>query len=293
VLRRPHLLALVAACACSALLLPAGTVARPTGAVGSCIAGSDWGTAKPELADRVVALVNVFRARHGLRPLHENSTLAAAAGWKARHMARYGYMSHDDPAPPVSRTTAQRIAACGYGGGGWGENIAYGYPSPEQVMEGWLNSPGHRANITNGSYTAIGVGAAAHNGRLFWAQAFGVAAPSAVRTPARTRPAVQPRPTLVTSQLFHLKRRPHAGRKYLGQILVLDKDGERVRSGRVLCRARVAGRPAWNGVHRFRRGLATCVWRTPAWAHGRRLTGTIRVTNSRGLALRWFSRRIR
>ncbi len=293
-LRRPHLIGLVVGCALAASLLPAGTVAKPAAAVGSCVPGADWGAAKPELADRVVALVNGFRARHGLRPLHQTSTLTGAATWKARHMAKYGYMSHDDPAPPVSRSTAQRIAACGYGGGAWGENIAYGYSTPEQVVDGWLNSPGHRANIVSGSYNAIGVGAAAHGGRMFWAQAFGVASASAPRTQASVRrPSVRPKVTLVSSQLFHLKRRPHAGRKYVGQILVLAKGGERVTSGRVRCVARVGGRPAWNGVHRFHRGLATCIWRTPRWAHGHVLAGTIRVSSPKGYSVRWFSRRIR
>ncbi len=166
-------------------------------------------------------------------------------------------------------------------------------------MDGWLNSPGHRANIAGSAYSAIGVGAAVHNGRVFWAQAFGVvtggAPPQAqpvVRREAR-RPAVQARISLVSSQLFHLKRRPNAGRKYLGQILVLTKDGQRITDGIARCSARVAGRPAWNGVHRFKNGIATCIWRTPRWAHGRMLTGTIRVWSPKGFAMRWFSRRVR
>lgn len=305
-MRRPHLIGLVVGCAVATFLVPAGSVANPSGAVGSCIPGADWGAAKPELAEDVVGLVNAWRARQGLRALRQTSTLTAAATWKARHMAKYGYMSHDDPAPPVSRSTGQRIAACGYDAGTWGENIAYGYRTPAQVMDGWLTSPGHRANIASPAYSAIGVGAAVENGRLFWAQAFGVvtggappqarppqAEPVARPRPQTRRPAVQPRVSLVSSQLFHLKRRPHAGRKYLGQILVLNKDGQRATDGIVRCSARVAGRPAWNGVHRFKAGIATCIWRTPRWAHGARLTGTIRVWTSKGFAMRWFSRRVR
>ena len=52
-----------------------------------------------------------------------------------------------------------------------GENIAYGYPTPQDVMTGWLNSPGHKANIENASYRAIGIGAAGST--VFWAQDFG------------------------------------------------------------------------------------------------------------------------
>jgi hypothetical protein len=104
-------------------------------------------------------------------------------------MARYLYMTHNDPAPPVARSTADRMAACGVTGG-WGENIAYGYSTPEAVMQGWLNSPGHRANIENGSYRSIGVGAAVgSNGRVYWAQAFSTQAGSTPPPPPPPAPA--------------------------------------------------------------------------------------------------------
>jgi uncharacterized protein YkwD len=87
-------------------------------------------------------------------------------------MARFGYMSHTghDGSGP-----AQRIRAAGYQiTGAWAENIARGYPSPAAVMDGWLNSPGHRANIVNCSLRAIGVGVVrSTGGRLYWTQDFG------------------------------------------------------------------------------------------------------------------------
>ena len=87
-------------------------------------------------------------------------------------MANYGYMAHDDPAPPVSRSTGERMAACGVTGS-WGENIAAGFPSPASVVNGWLNSPGHRANIENPSYVSMGSGAAASaSGQIYWAHTF-------------------------------------------------------------------------------------------------------------------------
>ena len=87
-------------------------------------------------------------------------------------MAKYGYMAHDDPAPPVSRSTGERMAACGVTGS-WGENIAAGYPSPASVVNGWLNSPGHRANIENPNYVSMGAGAASSaSGQLYWAHTF-------------------------------------------------------------------------------------------------------------------------
>ena len=62
-------------------------------------------------------------------------------------MAHRRYLAHNDPAPPVGRTVGQRLAACGFAGVGWGENIANGYRTAEAVVGGWLSSPGHRANI--------------------------------------------------------------------------------------------------------------------------------------------------
>lgn len=54
-----------------------------------------------------------------------------------------------------------------------GENIAYGQPTAQAVMDAWMNSPGHRANILNSSYTQIGVGAVAdNNGTIYWTQDF-------------------------------------------------------------------------------------------------------------------------
>src|SRR6187200_895625 len=129
-------------------------------AAGDCSPGSDWGTPRADFAAQTVDLVNAHRAGLGLRQLTVGSALQAAAVWKARHMAQYNYMAHDDPAPPVSRSTGERMAACGVTGS-WGENIAAGFPSPAAVVQGWLNSPGHRANIENPNYVSIGSGAAA------------------------------------------------------------------------------------------------------------------------------------
>jgi uncharacterized protein YkwD len=154
---------------------PTGVPGAPSAAqavVGDCTPGSDWGTLRTDFATRVVELVNQHRASLGLSQLAVATAPTNAAVWKARHMAKYLYMTHDDPAPPVARTTAQRMEACGVTGG-WGENIAYGYSTPEAVMQGWLGSAGHRANIENPSYRSIGVGSAASStGRVYWAQAF-------------------------------------------------------------------------------------------------------------------------
>ena len=53
-----------------------------------------------------------------------------------------------------------------------GENIAYGQSTPQQVMNAWMNSSGHRANILNENFTTIGVGYTVINGTAYWAQLF-------------------------------------------------------------------------------------------------------------------------
>jgi hypothetical protein len=125
-------------------------------------------------AAEVLTLTNAHRASLGLGPLAPSASLTDAATWKAAHMAGYEYMSHDDPAPPIGRTWDQRIRDCGYSSGA-GENIAYGYRTPQAVFEGWLDSAGHRRNIENPSYKVIGVGAAVNgDGTPYWAQVFGL-----------------------------------------------------------------------------------------------------------------------
>ena len=164
-------LALVCALAAGTVGSTAST-AHATTAAGDCSPGSDWGTLRADFAAQTVDLVNAHRASLGLSQLAVGSALQASAVWKARHMAKYGYMAHDDPAPPVSRSTGERMAACGVTGS-WGENIAAGFPSPASVVSGWLNSPGHRANIENPNYVSMGSGAAASaSGQLYWAHTF-------------------------------------------------------------------------------------------------------------------------
>ena len=167
----------------------------PARAVGDRSPATEWPGSDLGSAERVVELVNEHRSKLGLAPLGVSGSLASSADWKARHMAHYGYMQHSDPAPPVARSVGQRLEACGYASGGWGENIAYGYPTPEAVVAGWLASSGHRANIENPSFTAIGVGAAAASGgTMYWAQNFGTLGGSSVPPPAPA-PSPSPPPT--------------------------------------------------------------------------------------------------
>ncbi len=163
-----------------------GSGTHATAAVGDCSPATSWPADRPDLDASVLSLVNTHRASLGLAPLQTSSTLTASAVWKARHMAAYDEKSHDDAAPPVTRTFADRIAACGYSGPGAGENIAWYYPTAASVMAGWLASPGHKANI-EGPWTATGLGTAVGaNGLVYWVEDFGFAGSSSPPPPTTT-----------------------------------------------------------------------------------------------------------
>ena len=193
--RRTAALVLVAAAVACVVL----GAARPLHAVvGDCTPGQGWGTLDASFAAEVVSLVNRHRASMSLSELSVSPTLGASASWKSLHMAGYGYMQHDDPAPPVARTPAERLAACGYpiGSVSWGENVARGWSTPNAVMTAWLGSAGHRANIEKASFRAIGVGVArAANGTLYWTQNFGSLADSASSPPPPPSPSPSPPPS--------------------------------------------------------------------------------------------------
>jgi uncharacterized protein YkwD len=151
-----------------AALAAASLLALPAVAAAQCEPEHAWGASDAALSAEVVRLVNEHRASKGLQPLAISRSLTRSSIWKSRHMREYGYFEHDDPAPPVARDPNERAEACGNQSWG-GENIAAGYPTPEAVVQGWLDSQGHRENIENPAFTAIGVG---ESGR-YWTQNFG------------------------------------------------------------------------------------------------------------------------
>ena len=119
-------------------------------------------------ANQVVKLVNEERAKAGLSPLTVNSKAANAAQTRAREIEK----SFSHPRPDGSSfNTALTEAGVSFRGAG--ENIAYGQTTPQQVMEGWMNSSGHRANILNANYTSIGVGHYKNGAGVdYWTQLF-------------------------------------------------------------------------------------------------------------------------
>ncbi|MQY37649.1 hypothetical protein SRB17_56530 [Streptomyces sp. RB17] len=122
-------------------------------------------------AAEVVALTNAERGRAGLPPLAADLQLTAAAQAHCADMVARDFYDH--VAPDGSRPW-DRAAAAGYRRRTIGENIACGQRSPAEVVDGWMNSPGHRANILKREFGHIGVGFAG-GGRAgtYWAQLFG------------------------------------------------------------------------------------------------------------------------
>ncbi len=119
---------------------------------------------------RVVELVNAERAKNGLKPLKMNAQVNKTATLKSQDMAKLGYFDHNSP---TYGSPFNMMKKYGISYKTAGENIAMGQTTPEQVMKGWMNSPGHRANILRSSFTQIGVGVAKNSsGRLYWTQQF-------------------------------------------------------------------------------------------------------------------------
>jgi uncharacterized protein YkwD len=122
-------------------------------------------------AATVTDLTNRARARAGLPPLAVDPRLTAAARAHSADMVARAFYAHT--APDGSRP-GDRAAAAGSTLRAIGENIACGQRSPADVVEGWMNSPGHRANILKPDFTHIGIGFAG-GGRAgtYWTQMFG------------------------------------------------------------------------------------------------------------------------
>ena len=119
-------------------------------------------------AEQVVALVNAERAKAGLSALTIDTNVTAAANVRAEEIKQK--FAHTRP-DGSSFSTALKEQGVSYRGSG--ENIAWGQKSPEQVMNGWMNSDGHRANILNKNYKNIGVGYYQdENGVNYWVQLF-------------------------------------------------------------------------------------------------------------------------
>jgi uncharacterized protein YkwD len=119
----------------------------------------------------ILVLTNAERSNAGLGSLTLHPLLNQAAQAHAQDMADNSYFSHTG----LSGSTAgTRITATGYVWQTYGENIAMGYRSANAVMTGWMNSPGHRANILKTNFLDIGIGyALSPSGQAYYVQVFG------------------------------------------------------------------------------------------------------------------------
>ena len=157
--------------------------------------------------NEVLRLTNEFRKKNGLKALVLDTNLDETADKHSKDMAKRDYFSHTgkDGSKPWDRAKRE-----GYESGTVGENIAAGYSSAKAVVDGWIASPGHRANMLNANYNEIGIGhyyeandTGNVNYRHYWTQVFGKGtiespAPSPKPTPkppAPTPPAPTPVPT--------------------------------------------------------------------------------------------------
>jgi uncharacterized protein YkwD len=114
----------------------------------------------------VIAIVNEQRAASGLAPLASNTRLVAAAETHSADQAGRDRMSHTGS---NGSSAGDRITAAGYSWRSWAENVAAGYATAADVMNGWMNSPGHRNNILSSNATQIGVAAVASaDGTVYW-----------------------------------------------------------------------------------------------------------------------------
>jgi len=125
--------------------------------------------AELDYASDVLDIVNLERTSRGLDPLVQDETAAEAAFGHANDMAVRGFVDH---ANPTGEDPGDRLDRAGVTAIVWGENIARGQSTPSDVMDAWMNSSGHRANILHPSFGRLGVGVRLTAGGPYWVQDF-------------------------------------------------------------------------------------------------------------------------
>jgi uncharacterized protein YkwD len=125
------------------------------------------------ITSAIVNLTNAKRRNGGLANLRASTSLMQAAQLQADQMASLRRLEHVLPDAPYP-APADRLAAAGYAWRAYGENLASGRRSASETVTGWVNSPRHRANMMNRTFTEIGVGYATDStGRPYYVQVFG------------------------------------------------------------------------------------------------------------------------
>nr|WP_302642335.1 CAP domain-containing protein [uncultured Agathobaculum sp.] len=154
-----------AALAAAALTGAAGAVHMDPPVQGSSSVSA--GIQSSSAASEVVRLTNSARSQNGYAALVEDGALSEAAAVRAREIARS--FSHTRPS---GASFSSALSESGVSYLRAGENIASGQKSASEVVKAWMNSPGHRANILNSSYSRIGSASVNIDGTLYWVQLF-------------------------------------------------------------------------------------------------------------------------
>lgn len=154
-----------AALAAAALTGAAGAAHLERPVQGS--SGVSAGIRSSSAASEVVRLTNSARGQNGYAALVEDGALSEAAAVRAREIARS--FSHTRPS---GASFSSALSESGVSYLRAGENIASGQKSASEVVNAWMNSPGHRANILNSSYSRIGSASVNIDGTLYWVQLF-------------------------------------------------------------------------------------------------------------------------
>ena len=141
-----------------------GSTTNPSNLGGETVSEPQTPSDSDYISD-VIDLVNQERAKEGLAALQTNDAIAEAARVRAKEL-----LTLFEHTRPDGRSCFTALDEAGVRYYTAGENIAMGYSSPESVVKGWMNSPGHRANILNGSFTTIGVGY--DSSKRCWVQLF-------------------------------------------------------------------------------------------------------------------------
>lgn len=119
--------------------------------------------------NEILKLVNAERSKNGLSALSMDWQVSRVASYKSQDMADANYFSHTSP---TYGTPFQMLSSFNIKYKSAGENIAKGQKTATSVMEAWMNSSGHKANILNANYTHLGVGYVEKNGTTYWTQMF-------------------------------------------------------------------------------------------------------------------------
>ena len=156
--------ALLAACGMPMIEPAAHSASAPSARVTTAYRGTEA---------RIFDLINAERSHEGLRPLVFNERLDRMAKIQADNMARFQKMAHTLPDASLP-TLNDRVHYVGYPYGRIAENVALGYPNAETVVEGWMNSSGHRRNILDRDVVETGIAIARSSaGGLYYCQVFG------------------------------------------------------------------------------------------------------------------------